>query len=104
MEDAIKESINNHIELVKNLSSLSNVQLIAFVNILSIDNPEMFGIIKEVTNWESKILSEFNKEVVQANEKKKKEPKEHKKESKRASDDMFLKSDYDRIQIGGEQK
>lgn len=72
MEDVLKESINNYIELVKNLSSLSNIQLITFVNILSIDNPEMFGIIKEVTNWESKILSEFNKEAVHANEKKKK--------------------------------
>ena len=62
MEEDLKESIKNHIELVKNLSSLSNVQLIAFVNILSIDNPEMFGIIKEVAKWESKILSGFVKE------------------------------------------
>jgi len=61
-KEDLKESINKHIELIKNLSSLSNVQLIVFVNILSIDNPEMFDNLKEVTEWESKVLSEFMKE------------------------------------------
>ncbi len=105
MEEDLKESINKHIQLIKNLSSLSNVQLIAFVNILSINDAEMFGTLKEVTRWESKILSEFMKESEQADEKKKKEPKkEHQKELKRASEDMFEKSQYGRVQIGGEKK
>jgi len=104
MEGDLKESINKHIELIKNLSSLSNVQLIVFVNTLSINNPEMFGILKEVTEWENKILSEFMKESEQADEKKKKEPKKKPKESKKASEDMFEQSQYDRVQIGGEKK
>ena len=121
MEENLKESISKHIELIKNLSSLSNVQLITFVNILSVNNPEMFDTLKDVTEWESKVLSEFMKESERADEKKKEEPKkepkkkpqkEPKKESKkkpqkelkRASEDMFDKSEYDRIQIGGEQK
>jgi outer membrane biosynthesis protein TonB len=136
MEESLKESISEHIELIKNLSSLSNVQLITFVNVLSVNNSEMFNILKEVTEWESKVLSEFMKESEQADEKKKEEPqkeseqadekkkeepqkeskkkpqKEPKKESKkkpqkelkRASDDMFEQSQYDRVQIGGEQK
>lgn len=104
MEEDLKESISEHIELIKNLSSLSNVQLIAFVNILSINDTEMFDTLKEVTKWESKVLSEFMKESEQVNEKKKKEPKKKpQKESKRASDDMFEQSQYDRIQIGGEK-
>jgi hypothetical protein len=115
MEEDLKESINEHIKLIKNLSSLSNVQLIVFVNTLSIDNPEIFGTLKEVTEWESKILSEFMKESEQPNEEKKKEtkkkpqkatkkePKKKPKELKRASDDMFEKSQYDRVQIGGEK-
>ncbi len=105
-EEDLKESISKHIELIKNLSYLSNIQLIAFVNILSINNAEMFDTLKEVTEWESKILSEFMKESEQAeNEKKKKEPKKKpQKELKRASDDMFEKSEYDRVQIGGEKK
>ena len=121
MEENLKESIGKHIELIKNLSSLSNVQLITFVNILSVNNPEMFDTLKDVTEWESKVLSEFMKESERADEKKKEEPKkEHRKEPKkkpqkepkkkpqkelkRASEDMFDKSEYDRIQIGGEQK
>ena len=109
MEEDLKESINKHIQLIKNLSSLSNVQLIAFVNILSINNAEMFNTLKEVTKWESKVLSEFMKEFEQTNEKKKKEPKKKpkkkpQKELKRASEDMFEPSQYDRIQIGGEKK
>ena len=120
MEEDLKESISKHIELIKNLSSLSNVQLIAFVNILSANNPEMFDTLKEVTEWEGKVLSEFMKESEQADENKKKEHKdepkkkpkdEPKKESKkkpqkelkRASEDMFDKSEYDRVQIGGEK-
>jgi hypothetical protein len=97
----LKESINKHIKLIKNLSSLSNVQLIVFVNMLSIDNPEMFGTLKDITEWESKVLLEFMKES--ANEKRKKEPKKKPKELKRASDDMFEQSQYDRVQIGGEK-
>lgn len=73
--DDLKESINKHIELINNLSSLSNVQLIVFVNILSVNNPEMFDTLKEVTEWESKILSEFMKESDK--KKKKKEPKKY---------------------------
>lgn len=103
-EEDLKESISKHIELIKNLSSLSNVQLIVFVNVLSINNPDMFDTLKEITEWESKILSEFMKESEQANEKKKKEPKkEPQKECKRASEDMFEQSQYDRVQIGGEK-
>lgn len=56
-----KEFINKHIQLINNLSSLSKGQLIAFVNILSINDPELFNRLKEVTEWESKILSEFMK-------------------------------------------
>ncbi len=107
MEKDIKESINKHIQLIKNLSSLSNIQLIAFVNILSIDNPEMFETLKEVSEWESTVLSEFMKESEKANEKKKNESKSKKKptkELKRASEDMFEKSEYDRVQIGGEKQ
>jgi hypothetical protein len=101
----LKESINKYIELIKNLSSLSNVQLIVFVNILSTNNPEMFDKLKEVTEWESIVLSEFMKESEQANEKKKKEPKKKpKQELKRASEDMFEQSQYDRVQIGGEKR
>ncbi len=103
--EEVKESISRHIELIKNLSSLSNIQLIAFVNILSIKDADMFDTLKEVTEWESKILSEFMKESEQADEKKKKEPKKQpQKECKRASEDMFEKSQYDRVQIGGEKK
>jgi len=103
MEEDLKESINKHIQLIKNLSSLSNIQLIAFVNILYINNPEIFNILKNVTEWESKVLSEFMKESEQADEKKKREPKKKpQKELKRASEDMFEQSQYDRIQIGGE--
>jgi len=121
MKEDLKESISKHIELIKNLSSLSNVQLIAFVNILSANNPEMFDTLKEVTEWESKVLSEFMKESEQADENKKKEHKDEpkkepkkkpqkeskkkpKEELKRASEDMFEQSQYDRVQIGGEQK
>lgn len=67
MEDDLRESINKHIQLIKNLSSLSNIQAIVFVNILSTNNPEMFNKSKEITEWESKELSEFNR----AKEKKK---------------------------------
>lgn len=105
MKEDLKESINKHIELIKNLSSLSNVQLIAFINILSINNAEMFNTLKDVTKWESNILSEFMKESGQINKKKKKEPKKKPKEElKRASEDMFEQSQYDRVQIGGEKK
>ena len=125
IEEDLKESISKHIELIKNLSSLSNVQLITFVNILSINNADMFDTLKEVTEWESKVLSEFMKESEQADENKKKEHKDEpkkkpkdepkkkpkdepkkkpKEELKRASEDMFEQSQYDRVQIGGEQK
>lgn len=105
MKKDLKESINKHIQLIKNLSSLSNIQLIAFVNILSIDNPEMFDTLKEVTEWEGTVLSEFIEENEKANEKKKKEPKKKPtKELKRVSEDMFEKSEYDRVQIGGEKQ
>ena len=131
IEEDLKESIDSHIELIKNLSSLSNVQLIAFVNILSVDDAEMFNTLKEVTEWENKVLSEFIKESEHANEKKKNEhtnekkknghtnekkknehnkkhKKEHKKkpkkEAKRTSEDMFEPSQYDRVQIGGEKQ
>lgn len=77
MEDDRKESIDKHIQLIKNLSSLSNVQAIVFVNILSIDNPEMFDKLKEITEWESKVLSEFMQEFDLAEEK---EKRQHKKE------------------------
>lgn len=60
-KEDLKESINNHIKLIKNLSSLSNVELIVFVNVLSIDDPEMFDTLKEVTEWEDKVLLEFMK-------------------------------------------
>lgn len=109
IEEDIKESISNHIDLIKNLSSLSNVQLIAFVNILSVDNTEMFNTLKEVTKWENDVLSEFIKETGYLNEKKKKEhnnkriKKKPKKTAKRASEDMFEPSQYDRVQIGGER-
>ena len=112
-EEDLKASINSHIELIKNLSSLSNIQLIAFVNILSVDDTEMFDTLKGVTKWESKVLSEFMKESGQTNKKKKNEHKkrlknEHKKkpkkEAKRASEDMFEQSQYDRVQIGGEKQ
>jgi len=103
--EGLKESINKYTQLIKNLSSLSNIQLIAFVNILSINDAEMFNTLKEVTEWESKILSEFMKESEQADEKKKKEPKKKpQKECKRVSEDMFEQSQYDRVQIGGEKK
>lgn len=105
MEKDIKESINKHIQLINNLTSLSNIQLIAFVNILSIDNPEMFDTLKEVSEWESTVLSEFMKENEKANEKKKKESrKKPTKELKRASEDMLEKSEYDKAQIGGEKQ
>ena len=71
MEEDLKESINKHIQLIKNLSSLSNVQLIVFVNTLSINNPDIFNKLKEVTEWESRILLEFMKESGKTNEKKK---------------------------------
>ncbi len=104
MEEDLKESIKKHIELIKNLSSLSNVQLIAFVNILSINNAEMFNTLKEVTKWESSILSEFMEESEHTNEKKKMKPtKKDQKELTRVSEDMFEQSQYDRVQIGGEK-
>lgn len=59
MENDLKESIDKHIQLINNLSSLSNIQAIVFVNILSIDNPDMFNKLKEITEWESKVLSGF---------------------------------------------
>lgn len=113
IEENLKESISSYIELIKNLSSLSNVQLIAFVNILSVDNTEMFDTLKEVTKWENNVLSKFMKESEKTNEKKKKEhnnkrknslKKKPKKVAKRASEDMFEPSQYDRVQIGGERQ
>jgi hypothetical protein len=74
-EDDLKESINKHIKLIKNLSSLSNIQAIVFVNILSINNPEMFNKLREITKWESKVLSEFMQESDRAKEKKKQQSK-----------------------------
>lgn len=59
MENKIKESTGKHIRLIRKLSTLSNVQLIVFVNVLSIDNSEMFETLTKVTEWESKIFSEF---------------------------------------------
>ena len=58
-ENNIKESISKYIGLINNLCTLTNVQLIAFVNILSTNNPELFEKLNEITEWESKILSEF---------------------------------------------
>ncbi len=58
-ENNIKESISKYIGLINNLCTLTNVQLVAFVNILSINNPEFFEKLSEITEWESKILSEF---------------------------------------------
>lgn len=63
MENKIKESIDKHIRLIQKLSTLSNVQLIVFVNVLSIDNSEMFETLTKVTEWECKILSEFMEET-----------------------------------------
>ncbi len=103
IENNLKESINEHIELINNLSSLSNAQLIVFVNILSTNNPEMFDILKKVTEWESKILSEFMKESDKI-EKKKKEPKKKPQKELKRVDDMFEQSQYGRVQIGGEEK
>lgn len=59
MENKIKESIDKHIRLIRKLSTLSNVQLIVFINVLSIDNSEMFETLTKVTEWESKTFSEF---------------------------------------------
>lgn len=72
MENDLKESINKHIQLIKNLSSLSNIQAIVFVNILSINNLEMFDKLREITKWESNMLSEFIQESDRAKEKEKK--------------------------------
>ena len=68
-EENLKESINEHIQLIKSLTSLSNIQLIVFVNILSINNPEMFDKLRETTEWEHKTLSEFMIESEQKNKK-----------------------------------
>lgn len=75
IKDDIRESINEHIQLIKNLSSLSNIQTIVFVNILSIDNPYIFNKLREITRWESKVLSEFMQESDRSDEKKKQQDK-----------------------------
>lgn len=75
MEDDLRECINEHIQLIKNLSSLSNIQAITFVNILSANNPKMFNNLREITKWESKILSEFMQESDRANERKRQKDK-----------------------------
>lgn len=59
MDDKVKESIDRHIKLIQKLSTLDNVQLIVFVNVLSIDDPDIFEILTKVTEWEDKIFSEF---------------------------------------------
>jgi hypothetical protein len=59
-ENNIKEYNVKYIELINNLSSMSNNRLLTFLNILA-EDLEMFNKLQEVTEWENKILSEFMK-------------------------------------------
>lgn len=61
-EENDKKFIEKRIKLIQDFSSLSNVQQIVFMNILAVEDPEMFDILKDVTEWESDTLDRFIKD------------------------------------------